>query len=335
MSAAGATPGLTRRMRTAIPVPGPRVARRFAALAVVGLILLAGYLFWLRESSLVRVQQVTVTGLTATGTGSERIRSALISAAKGMTTLHADHRELERAVAGFPVVRGLEVDPDFPKAMRIHVLEHRPAALLAAGSRRVPVAADGTVLAGRSVPGNLPLVKTTGALPDRRVAPGAALGAVQVAGGLPAALQDRVDEVRSERGTGLVVPLEEGPKLIFGDAARVRAKWAAAVRVLADPDASGAAYIDVRIPERPAAGGLPVETVTPVAPAQAPAGAARAPVAPAVPSVSPEESPSAPAGTAPSGPGPPPAPVAPTQPTQRPAPAPAGEGGGAAPAPQP
>jgi hypothetical protein len=39
------------------------------------------------------------------------------------------------------------------------------------------------------------------------------------------------------------------------------------VRILADPEAAGASYIDVRLPGRPAAGGLPAETVAPVAPA--------------------------------------------------------------------
>ena len=54
-------------------------------------------------------------------------------------------------------------------------------------------------------------------------------------------------------------------------------------RVLADRDAAGADYIDLRIPGRPAAGGLPVQTVEPVAPADSdaqtapPAAAEQAP----------------------------------------------------------
>ena len=39
------------------------------------------------------------------------------------------------------------------------------------------------------------------------------------------------------------------------------------MRILADPEAAGASYIDVRLPGRPAAGGLPAETLAPVAPA--------------------------------------------------------------------
>ena len=61
--------------------------------------------------------------------------------------------------------------------------------------------------------------------------------------------------------------MRDGPELIFGDATRARAKWIAATRVLADPEAEGASYIDVRLPGRPAAGGLPAATLAPVAPA--------------------------------------------------------------------
>jgi len=77
----------------------------------------------------------------------------------------------------------------------------------------------------------------------------------------------RLEQVEREAERGLVVSVKDGPELIFGSTDRLTAKWAAAVRVLADPDAAGAEYLDLRLPERPAAGGLAVETVAPVAPA--------------------------------------------------------------------
>src|ERR671914_803084 len=77
----------------------------------------------------------------------------------------------------------------------------------------------------------------------------------------------RIHAVGDDEYEGLVAELREGPELIFGDATRLRSKWAAAARVLADLEASGASYIDLRIPGRPAAGGLPAETIIPVAPA--------------------------------------------------------------------
>ena len=54
--------------------------------------------------------------------------------------------------------------------------------------------------------------------------------------------------------------LKAGPELYFGDADRVTAKWAAAARVLADASSKGATYVDVRLPERPVAGGVAPDT---------------------------------------------------------------------------
>jgi cell division protein FtsQ len=54
----------------------------------------------------------------------------------------------------------------------------------------------------------------------------------------------------------VVAQLEDGTELVFGAPERLAAKWAAAARVLAAEDAEGATYVDVRIPERPVAGGL-------------------------------------------------------------------------------
>ena len=79
---------------------------------------------------------------------------------------------------------------------------------------------------------------------------------------------------------GIVVALEDGPEIIFGDADLAAEKWTAAVRVLADGDAAGATYIDVRLPARPVAGGLPAATIEPVAPAGDVIAAPVEPVAP-------------------------------------------------------
>ena len=63
-----------------------------------------------------------------------------------------------------------------------------------------------------------------------------------------------------------MLDLRDGPDLIFGDARRAAAKWAAAARVLAEPSAAGATYLDLRVPERVAAGGLgPVPEADPAA----------------------------------------------------------------------
>ena len=247
----------------ALSVLPPRLRRWLAIAAAATLVLAAGYQLWLRDSSLVAVEDVTVTGLTTKDAA--RVRAALVSAGHSMTTLHVRQDELEQAIAAYPVVRALEVSSDFPHALEIHVIEHRPAALV----NGLPVAGDGTILRGLPVEGRLPRIEARGDVQGNRLKDPAALHAARVAGAAPAPLRPRLDRIDIRSEDGIVVEMREGPEIIFGDATHVRAKWLAATRVLADPEAEGATYIDVRLPGRPAAGGLPAATLAPVAPAGA------------------------------------------------------------------
>ena len=326
-------PAVAGAQLRAAMTPSPRLRRRLLVGAAISVLIGGLYVFWLRDSSLVAVEQGSVTGLTSRD--SDRLRAALTSTAETMTTLHLEPERLERAAAAFPVVAAIELTRDFPHGLTIRVIEHRPAAIVDVDGRTVPIAGDGSVLAGMPVEGDLPTIELSGALPQRRLPPGAARDSARVAGGAPAVIARRLESVGRESGLrGVVVQVEDGPEIVFGGAERVTAKWAAAVRVLADEEAAGAAYVDVRIPERPVAGGVAVETVTPVAPlgdttsdpalaAPDPTAVAPADSAVAAPvdgtSVTPETAVPAPA----------PAPVAPV------APAVPEAGGGAAAYPQP
>jgi cell division protein FtsQ len=250
------------RLRSAL-TPSRRLRRRALIALLAALLLTALYMLWLRDSSLVAVEEVTVTGLTSRD--ADRVRVALASTAETMTTLHVDEARLERAAAAFPVVAAIETRPDFPNGMTIRVIEHRPAALIEAGGRRLPVAGDGSVLSGLPAEGDLPTIELQMAVPQDRLGPGAARDSARVAGAAPIPIQRRLDSLAREGGArGVVAQIADGPEIVFGSVDRVAAKWAAAIRVLADEDAAGAAYIDVRIPERPVAGGLAVETIAPV-----------------------------------------------------------------------
>jgi cell division protein FtsQ len=269
-----------------LPALSARLRRRLLALATLCLLLAAAYQFWLRDSWLVAVERVTVTGLTRDD--AHRVRAALSAAARSMTTLHLDGDDLERVVEAYPIVKELELSPDFPHTLRIRVIEHDPAAVAHTDGGRVAVAGDGTVLQGLAGEERLPTITAEDTVRGGRLEDPAALAAARLAGAAPAALHGRVEKVRLRKRDGFVVLLRDGPELIFGEAARTRAKWTAAARVLADRTAAGATYVDLRLPGRPAAGGLPAETVTPVAPAgatgyAAPDGAAQPPVAPAPP----------------------------------------------------
>jgi cell division protein FtsQ len=269
-----------------LPALSARLRRRLLALATLCLLLGAAYQFWFRDSWLVAVERVTVTGLTRDD--AHRVRAALSAAARSMTTLHVDGDDLERVVEAYPIVKELELNPDFPHTLRIRVIEHDPAAVAHTDGGRVAVAGDGTVLQGLAGEARLPTITAEGTLRGGRLEDRAALAAARLAGAAPAALHGRVEKVRLRKRDGFVVLLRDGPELIFGKATRMRAKWTAAARVLADRASAGATYVDLRLPGRPAAGGLPAETVTPVAPAgatgyAAPGSAAQAPQAPAPP----------------------------------------------------
>ena len=71
---------------------------------------------WLRDSSLVQVDEVQVTGLTTRD--APAIRRTLRQAAMRMTTLHYSEAELKRAVEPFPAVQSVSVDADLPHKLR-------------------------------------------------------------------------------------------------------------------------------------------------------------------------------------------------------------------------
>lgn len=239
--------------------------RRLLLAAIAALLLASLYHFWLRDSALVAVKEVEVTGLTTKD--GPRIQATLESVAEDMTTLHVRTDELEDAAGDFPIIASIHVERDFPHGLRIEVTERRPAALVSVDGVPLPVASDGTVLNGLRPPEGLPLLRMEKPAAEGRITDPRTLRALLVTGAAPGGIPQRIERVSEGPEQGIVVELEDGPEIIFGDADHAVQKWAAATRVLADVDAAGATYIDVRLAERPVAGGLPVETIEPVAPA--------------------------------------------------------------------
>lgn len=232
--------------------------RRLIAACLLLALLGAGYLFWLRNSSLVQVERVTITGLDTPDAGD--VREKLTVAAKEMTTLNVDEDALRHAVADESVVQSIVVKPDFPHGLRIEVTENRPVAMLVAGGREVAVAPDGRVLDSVKGESGLPSIHV-GALPTSggRTGSSHARQLVAVAAAAPRRLLPRVSSLSFQSGRGAVAQLHSGPVVIFGHADQLEAKWTAAAGVLARHESEGASYIDVRLPSRPVAGGLDLE----------------------------------------------------------------------------
>ena len=221
---------------------------------VVALAVLGGGWLWLRDSSLVAVSRVKVSG--ASGPDAGAIRSALVGAARGMTTLDVRIGPLRTAVDPYPVVKDLRVSTQFPHGLRIRVLEQLPVAALVAGGRAVAVAGDGTVLHDVS-PGSLPeiAVRLLPGGPD--VTDGTTLQALALLSATPSRILGRIAQVTDGSAHGLVAQLRSGPSIYFGDDSDLDAKWVAATEVLAEPGSNGASYVDVTDPSRPAAGASP------------------------------------------------------------------------------
>ncbi len=233
-----------RRLRR----PSPRLVIAVALIVAA----LAGAWLWLRDSSLVAVQRVTVTGESGPDAG--RIRAALTLAARNMTTLDVQLGALNTAVAPYPVVKSLRVSTQFPHGMRIRVIEENPVGEIVIGGHTIAVAGDGTLLhdAGRVPP--LPTIELGSPPGGTRITDRHALDVVALLAAAPYQLLPHLSQARSTAAHGLVAQLRSGPSIYFGAAGRLEAKWTAAAAVLADSGSTGAQYIDVTDPGRPVAG---------------------------------------------------------------------------------
>jgi cell division protein FtsQ len=242
---------------------GHRVPWRAAIGALLAAALLAVGWLWLRDSQLLAVRQVRISGLH--GPQAAQIEARLRIAARRMTTMDFNSAALRAAVADFPVVKALQVSTGFPHAVRIRVIERPAIATLLAGGEHTALAADGTALGTQLASSSLPLLSGSLApLPGQRVSDGEVRAAVSVLAAAPATLARYVARVYSSP-EGLTVVMRNGLLVYFGDASRPRAKWLSLASVLADPGSSGARYVDVRVPERPAAG-LSAAGLTPLRP---------------------------------------------------------------------
>ncbi|HEX3872508.1 MAG TPA: cell division protein FtsQ/DivIB [Solirubrobacteraceae bacterium] len=220
-------------------------------LAVLGA-LYGGWLM-LRDAPLFAVQKVAVTGLG--GSVEPSIRTRLEQAGKGMTTTHVDVGALNEAVAPYTVIKSLDVHTEFPHGLSIKVIEQLPVAALVVGETRDGIAADGTVVHGLgSLAQTLPTVPGDAVSSTNEITDPASLEALEILDIAPTPMRKVIARVGLSSDGGLTVYLRNGPELYFGDTTRLHAKWAAADRVLGDQQSRGASYIDVRLPNRPAAG---------------------------------------------------------------------------------
>jgi cell division protein FtsQ len=222
-------------------------------LAVVSAALALTYFGWFRDSSLVAVRDVKVEGVG--GADREPIVAALTDAGRDMSTLHVQSDSLQDAVREFPTVASVSADPGFPHGLTVHVTERRPALIAADGNRQVAIAGDGSLLPGLQVKGDdLPELRLD-ELPASGRLTGDPLSEARAIGAAPAPLRPLIADVALSGDFGIVLTMRGGIELRFGTGGSLEQKWAAVAAILADRQLTSLSYVDVRVPERPAAGG--------------------------------------------------------------------------------
>jgi cell division septal protein FtsQ len=171
-----------------------------------------------------------------------------------MTTLNVQMNRLHSAVEPYPSVKDLHVTTQFPHGMRIRVVQQLAVGAIDAGGRRIAVAGDGTMLHDVVASPALPVIPLRIQPAGSRVTDRGAIAAVTLLAAAPDRLRARISQVTTVASHGLVAQVRGGPSIYFGDSTELAAKWLAASEVLADPGSAGASYIDVTVPDHPAAG---------------------------------------------------------------------------------
>jgi cell division septal protein FtsQ len=207
---------------------------------------------WFKDSPLVSVDRVQVTGLS--GPDVPQIRQALAAAAVRMTTLDVDMARLRAVARPYTDVRSLTVNTQFPHGMVIHVVEQVPIAQINVNGSPMAVSRDGSLLAATPGIARLPVLSVTSLPAGTRFTGSGALATLAVLSAAPYRFLNHIQSAQETSQNGVVVQLRRGPQIRFGDTTQLHDKWAAALALLGVPSAQGAQYIDVTDPGRPAAG---------------------------------------------------------------------------------
>jgi cell division protein FtsQ len=251
-------PAVVARRRRIARAQGRR--RRLAVLLGVAALAALALLWWLAQGPLLAVSGVKVRGYDRDDRAA--LVAAIDEAASGGTMVSPATDEIRAAAAAFPWVASVSVQRDWPRRVTVDVTPARAVAVAAGPDGRAALVSP----AGR-VLGPVPEQAGLGwlRLPAAPPAAGYALGEGDRAGlaflaAAPPAAARRVRQLGVDATGALSGRIDGGPVLRLGRPDDLAAKARALALVLGQvpaADLEAATYIDLRVPVRPAIGGLP------------------------------------------------------------------------------
>ena len=199
-----------RRLR----MPRPSWPRLIAALAAVGLIVLALVVL---NSPLLEVRSIRVQGAQTVSVAAV----AQLSGLQGQNILLADLHAAEQRIAGQAMIRNASVARRWPNRIEVVIVERRPWGRWQADNTVWPIDEEGVILEGVAPPADGPVVRQVSALPALRAGARVDATAVQLVAlidqrGAPVELPAIVSYEWAQ-SSGLTVVTQHG-EIVFGDA---------------------------------------------------------------------------------------------------------------------
>lgn len=222
--------------------------------ALLMILLIASYQFWLRDSALVEFKNLEIVGVSTETKEGQQIDQAVRTAMGEMTTLNVDPALLEGELARFPRIRSSEIDASFPSSGKVTLVLRENGSILGEGSDALLISTDGYVLG--------PAAGQESALPfigsevegetdvAGEVLSGSAMNQALVLGAAPPELRPHVKQSKATQ-LGVEVVFKNGLTMLFGDPGQSDQKWRAAASLIADPTFDTSSYVDLTVPRRP------------------------------------------------------------------------------------
>jgi cell division protein FtsQ len=232
-----------------------RVLALIGAAAVAALVLL----WWLANGPLLAVGHVSVRGYDRPDRAA--LVAAIEEAASGGTVVSPPADRLRRAAAAFPYVSEVSVQRDWPRGLTVDVTVAEPAAAVSGpGGAAAAVSEEGRVLGPVPEDAGLGWVRLPAPPPPAGYAlPEPGRAALAFLAAAPPEAGRRVRRLAIDSTGSLSGLIDGGPVLRLGRPEDLTAKARALALVLSQvpaQDLEAATYIDLRIPRRPAIGGL-------------------------------------------------------------------------------